>query len=143
MLNQSRLVGYVALFTSFGTLVCCALPSLLVLIGLGATVASFLTAVPWLVTLSQHKASVFTVSGLLIGANIVYVYHLVPKVRTVVGRRTTVVSQDPEDTCATPESDSCARADRRSRAVLSASVALYAAGFFAAFVLGPLLERFG
>lgn len=52
------LEGYLALFSSVGTLVCCALPALLVLSGFGATVASLLSAAPWLVTLSRHKAYV-------------------------------------------------------------------------------------
>lgn len=34
------ILGYLSLFTSLGTLLCCALPSLLVALGLGATVAS-------------------------------------------------------------------------------------------------------
>src|SRR5256885_5704480 len=71
-------LSYLSLFTSFGTLLCCALPSLLVLLGLGATVASFLSAAPWLVTLSRHKTWVFTISGLLIGGNLLYVYRIAP-----------------------------------------------------------------
>jgi hypothetical protein len=51
----SGLLSFLSLFTSFGTLLCCALPSLLVLLGLGATVASLLSAAPWLVSLSHHK----------------------------------------------------------------------------------------
>src|SRR5262245_33783039 len=72
--RTSRVWSYLSLFTSFGTLLCCALPSLLVLLGLGATVASFLSAVPWLVTLSRHKTWVFAVSGVLIGSNLAFVY---------------------------------------------------------------------
>ena len=60
--DRSNLLSYLSLFTSFGTLLCCALPSLLVLLGLGATVASFLAAVPSLVTLSRHKDWVFAIS---------------------------------------------------------------------------------
>ena len=56
---RATVLNYLSLFTSFGTLLCCALPSLLVLLGLGATVASFLSAVPWLVTVSRHKNWVF------------------------------------------------------------------------------------
>src|SRR3954463_9875271 len=77
--RASGVLSYLSLFTSFGTLLCCALPSLLVLIGLGATVASFLASVPWLVTLSRHKNLVFAVSGLLIAANFAYVHILAPK----------------------------------------------------------------
>jgi mercuric ion transport protein len=36
---RSGALSYLSLFTSLGTLLCCALPSLLVLFGLGATVA--------------------------------------------------------------------------------------------------------
>src|SRR4051794_11920417 len=79
--GRGLLLNYLSLFTSFGTLLCCALPSLLVLLGLGATVASFLAAVPWLVTLSHHKNWVFVVSGILIGSNFVYTYVVAPKLR--------------------------------------------------------------
>lgn len=67
-IQRSQFLGFFSLFTSFGTLICCALPSLLVLFGLGAPVASFLSAVPWLVTLSRHKTWVLTISGALIAA---------------------------------------------------------------------------
>lgn len=79
--QESPLLGYVSLFTSVGTLLCCALPSLLVLLGLGATVGAVLSSAPWLVTLSRHKQWVFLVSGLLIAGNFVYLYKLAPKLR--------------------------------------------------------------
>src|SRR3954468_8641612 len=85
LLQQRRTNGvlsYLSLFTSFGTQLCCALPSLLVLLGLGATVASFLSAAPWLVTLSRHKTWVFTISGLLMGGHRLYVYPIAPRLRT-------------------------------------------------------------
>ena len=56
-------LSFLSLFTSLGTLLCCALPSLLVLFGLGATVATVLSEVPWLVSLSHHKHWVFIVAG--------------------------------------------------------------------------------
>ena len=49
-------LSYFSLFTSLSTLLCCALPSVLVLLGLGRTVASALSSLPWLVSLSRHKA---------------------------------------------------------------------------------------
>lgn len=45
LVRESRLPGYLSLFASVGTLVCCALPAMLVLVGLGATVASAAGAV--------------------------------------------------------------------------------------------------
>jgi len=54
--KQSALLSYFSLFTSVSTLLCCALPSLLVLFGLGASVASVLSFLPWLVTLYLVQA---------------------------------------------------------------------------------------
>lgn len=68
--QNAPVLGYLSLFSSVGTLLCCALPSLLVLLGLGATVASLLSAVPWLIMLSHHKNWVFAVSGLMIAGNV-------------------------------------------------------------------------
>src|SRR5579862_8434886 len=72
--SRSGALSYLSLFTSLGTLLCCALPSLLVLFGLGATVASVLSEAPWLVAMSHHKNWVFLVAGVLISGNFVYVY---------------------------------------------------------------------
>src|ERR1700688_4938867 len=103
--HRSGLLSYLSLFTSFGTLLCCALPSLLVLLGLGATVASFLSTVPWLVTLSHHKSWVFAISGLLITGNFIYTYVLAPRLQMRgVG-------------CATGGTDACAQASRTRRVV--------------------------
>lgn len=54
------------LFTSGGTLVCCALPITLVTLGFGSAVIGLTGAFPWLITLSQHKAWVFAVSATLL-----------------------------------------------------------------------------
>ena len=124
---ESRLPGYVSLFASVGTLLCCALPALLVLVGLGATVASVLSTVPWLVTLSRHKEWVFGISGVLIAANAYYIYRLAPRLQ----RRT--------EACAPGEESACAVASRFSRVTLLASAAIYVIGFAVAFVLGPVL----
>src|SRR3954470_255221 len=74
-------LSYLSLFTSLSTLLCCALPSLLVLFGLGATVASVLSEAPWLVAMSHHKHWVFIIAAVLISSNFVYVYALAPKLQ--------------------------------------------------------------
>jgi hypothetical protein len=129
--RATGLLSYLSLFTSFGTLLCCALPSLLVLLGLGATVASFLSAVPWLVTMSRHKSVVFVTAGILIGANLLYVYVVAPRLQAR-GAACPIDGREP-----------CESASRFSRAVLWISASIYAVGVFSAFVLGPLLMRFG
>jgi|SRR5205807_1586366 len=124
--RQNFWLQYLSLFSSLGTLLCCALPSLLVLFGLGATVGSLLTAVPWLVSLSHHKNWVFTVAGVLIGANVLYVHVVAPRLRV-----STLTCEQRDD--------SCTRAAHFSIVVLWISVAIYAIGFFVAYVLGPTL----
>jgi hypothetical protein len=113
-----------------GTLLCCALPSLFVLFGLGATVASVLSAAPWLVAMSHHKNWVFGIAGLLIGANFIYVYALAPRLRARAR------ACDPNDPAA------CEIASRFSRVVLWSSAVLYSIGCFSAYLLGPILVHF-
>jgi mercuric ion transport protein len=127
---RSGALSYLSLFTSLGTLLCCALPSVLVLFGLGATVASVLSEAPWLVTMSHHKHWVFLVAGVLISGNFVYLYAIAPKLQMRSG------ACDPNDPSA------CVTASRFGRVVLWCSAALYLIGCFTAYLLGPLLVRF-
>lgn len=55
--------SWLVLFASSTTLVCCALPILLVSLGLGAVSASLFANLPFLVTLAQYKAWMFAGSG--------------------------------------------------------------------------------
>lgn len=121
---RSVWLQYLSLFSSLGTLVCCALPSLLVLFGLGATVASVLSAAPWLISPSHHKNWFFGLAGVLIATNFMYVYAFAPRL------------QNAAQTCA-PEDPSCRTATRVSRVVLWISAGIYAVGAITAFALGP------
>ena len=126
--RASALLSYFSLFGSVGTLLCCALPSLFVLAGLGATVASTLSALPWLVTLSHHKDWTFGISGLLIAANFLNVYYVAPRFRS--------------QSCSPEGADACTTVSGFSKWVFWISAALYVGGFFVAFLLGPILARF-
>ena len=121
--RRSFWLQYLSLFTSLGTLLCCALPSMLVLFGLGATVASVVSAAPWLVNFSNHKNWTFAGAGVLIVANIVYVYWIAPRLKV--------------QECAAGD-DVCGTASRFSTTVLWISAGLYAIGVFVAYVLGPI-----
>lgn len=59
-------LGVLALFTSLGTLLCCALPILLVTLGLGSVMAAVTMQLPFLVTLSEYKVVLFGVSVVLL-----------------------------------------------------------------------------
>jgi mercuric ion transport protein len=126
--NTGGLLGYASLFTSLGTLLCCALPSLLVFLGLGATVASVVSTAPWLITLSRHKNWTFTIAGVLIAANFVYVFRVTPKLQTA------------GQTCPVGQPSACGTASRISRAILWVSAAIYLVGFFSAYLLAPILR---
>jgi hypothetical protein len=56
-----------SLFASSGTLVCCALPALLVALGAGAALSSLIAVFPAIVWVSEYKEIVFGVAGLMLG----------------------------------------------------------------------------
>ncbi len=60
---RQTLMPILSLFTSIGTLLCCALPALLVTLGAGAALAGLVSAAPWLVALSKYKAWTFGISA--------------------------------------------------------------------------------
>lgn len=62
-------VSWLTLFASTGTLICCALPIILVTLGLGAAVVSLTSTFPFLIVLSQHKIWVFAFSALMLGVS--------------------------------------------------------------------------
>lgn len=74
-LKENRFIqkslSWVGLFGSMGTLLCCAIPSTLVLLGFGATLASFLGNFPQLIWLSENKEYVFGFSFLMLAISYV------------------------------------------------------------------------
>jgi hypothetical protein len=110
--------AWLSLLASGGTLVCCALPALLVSLGLGAALAGLVSAVPALVWVSEYKAPVFGVAALLLAAAGALQWHL----------RTAPCPIDPA------LRQACLRTRRWSRRVWVAAVALFAVGAFFAFV---------
>ena len=124
-------LAILSLFASTSTLLCCALPTLLVTLGLGAVVAGAVSALPWLVSLSRHKEWVFLGAGVLLALSWV-----------LMRRRRRAAA------CAAPasgqsEQTACEVASRFSRAVLWISTALYLIGFVVAFVAFPVGRALG
>lgn len=64
-----KILNWAGLFGSFGTLLCCAIPSTLVLLGFGATLASFLGNFPQLIWLSENKEYVFGFSFFMLATS--------------------------------------------------------------------------
>lgn len=121
--RSQSVAATLALFTSMGTLVCCALPALFVSLGAGATFVGLIGAVPELVVLSEHKDLVFGLGAVMLAAAGTLRYW----------GRNAPCPADPR------LAESCQRLRRFSNAVLIAAVSFYLVGFFFAFVAARLL----
>src|SRR5580698_572742 len=115
--RRVALASYFSLFSSFSTLICCALPSILVLLGMGTTVASLLSAAPWLVSLSRHKIWTFSIAGTLIAASFVVTYAIAPRLQRGV-------------VCEADDPTTCGEVSKLSRILLWGSAVIWLGGFF-------------
>lgn len=115
--------SWAALFASSGTLICCALPALLVAMGAGAALSTLVSAVPGLVWVSEYKEVVFAVAGLMLAFSGVLQWR----------NRFAPCPVDPL------LRQACMRVRQMSARVYGVSVAIYLAGGWFAFVQ-PLLS---
>jgi hypothetical protein len=108
--------------SSFSTLVCCALPALLVSVGAGAVLASLVSAVPQLVWISEHKIPLFGFAGFMLVLSGVSSYR----------NRNAPCPADPA------QAKSCLRVRRLSRRIFYFSAIVYLTGFFFAFLVSRI-----
>ncbi|MCE3254677.1 MAG: hypothetical protein K0R25_171 [Rickettsiaceae bacterium] len=66
---MKNFLSYLSLFTSIGTLFCCALPALFVLLGAGVAFAGFSALFPQLEWIVEHKNIIFIFAALIISLN--------------------------------------------------------------------------
>ncbi len=121
--RQSIVWAVLALASSVGTLLCCALPSLLVTVGMGAVLAGVVTAMPELVIISQYKAPIFIGAGVCLSLAGYAKWHT----------RYAACPVDPQ------QARACQMLRRISRAVLITAIGIYAIGGFFAFAASGLL----
>ncbi len=115
---QQPLVSTLSLFTSVSTLLCCALPALLVTIGAGATLAGIVSTAPWLIALSKYKTWTFGISALMMLFAGIMLWRA----------RNAPFPIDPI------QAKSCQRLRRFSVWVFGISVLIWLTGFFFAFL---------
>ncbi len=120
---QNNLVPIMGLFTSIGTLLCCALPALLVTLGMGAALAGLVSNIPFLITLSEHKAWVFGSAGILI------IFSTILQ----IARRNAPCPIDPV------AAKTCMKLRRISVFITAFSGGIYMIGVFFAFIAPRLL----
>ncbi|MEL6363663.1 MAG: hypothetical protein AAFR11_02345 [Pseudomonadota bacterium] len=123
LIVRETLAPMLALFASASTLLCCALPALLIAIGAGAVMAGLASNVPGLIWLTAHKGVLFAVAGaLLAGAG---------AVKWSV--RNAPCPADPAMARA------CTRMRRLGTVILAIAAAAYLVGGFFAFFAADLL----
>lgn len=64
--KRVKVVSALSLITSSSTLICCALPALLVALGAGAALSFTIAAVPQLVWFSEHKLAIFIFASVML-----------------------------------------------------------------------------
>ena len=124
-LKQS-VVSFLALFTSTGTLICCALPAAVAAIAGGAAVGALISMCPWLIPLSQYKEILFVVAGIFIAGN--GILTLSPKGQLA---------------CAITGAGGCEVASTFQKSMFWLSVSIYLVGAFFAYGIIPVLRFFG
>ena len=113
-----------SLFASSSTLVCCAIPALLVALGAGAALSSLVSIFPQVVWLSEHKEALFGVAGLMmIGSGVLQWRN-----------RSTPCPIDPA------LRDACLKTRKTASALYAISVVLYLIGGWFAFIQPWLSE---
>lgn len=121
---KDSIINYFALFGSISTLICCALPALLVSLGLGAVLVGLASHFPALIWISEHKVQVFIFSALMLILNGLLIWK----------NRNAPCPIDPE------LRESCIKGRKYSRNMYVFSVSIYLIGFLFAYVL-PFLQR--
>lgn len=120
---MKRFFSLFSLLASSSTLICCAIPALLVSLGMGATVAGLVSTFPGIVILSQHKILVFVMAFMLLGASGIF----------LLISRNEPCPIDPQLARA------CTTERKRSKVIYLVSLGLFLIGFFVAFIL-PLFS---
>lgn len=123
-MQKNYLTAWLSLFTSTGTLVCCALPALFVSLGAGAALAGLVATVPSLVVLSEYKEFVFGFCAFMLAISGYMQWR----------NRYAPCPIDPA------QRNACLKTRRMSVWIYGVSIAIFMTGAFFAFIL-PTLTR--
>ena len=126
-MNKNNIMDVLALFSSSGTLICCALPMVVATLAGGAALSSMVSLFPFLVTLSQYKNAIFIFSGSMIALN-------------------GYLSFKPlkEIACDVESGEvGCEVAGKYNRKMFYISLGIFSVGVLTAYLLGPIASLFG
>ena len=120
---KQKASSFFALFTSTGTLICCALPAAVAAFAGGAAVTSMVSTFPWMVTLSAQKEWIFLGAAVMLTISGVLIYR--PKGKVA---------------CSVTGGEGCEVAGRFTKVMFWASASIYTIGVFFAYALVPILR---
>lgn len=120
---KEKVVNFLALFGSTGTLLCCALPAALATVAGGAAIGAYVSAFSSVIPLSRHKGWIFLIAGALIVLN--GVLTLRPRGKLA---------------CAITGGKGCEVAGTFAKSMFWIAVAVYAIGAFMTYGIVPVLE---
>ena len=125
-IKSHKILNYLTLFASSGTIICCALPALLVSIGAGAALSSLISVFPQLIILSVYKIPIFISAFimLIISGAIQYLARSLPC---------------PADK---KLADACEKTRRLSLIIYFVSLGIFTVGIFFAFIFPFLINLF-
>lgn len=115
---KESFINYLTLFGSMSTLICCALPALLVSLGMGAVLAGLAANVPALIWVSERKLQLFLFSGAMLSLNGFILWK----------NRNAPCPIDPK------LRDACISGRKTGRMLYFSSLVIYVIGFFFAYV---------
>ncbi|KGJ91673.1 hypothetical protein [Colwellia psychrerythraea] len=120
-LIEMSYLRWITLFMVSGTLLCCALPILLVTLGFGAVVASVNYNIPGFIFLAEHKVWTLTIAALILMA-----------LAWIIWR--------PNQHCpAEPRlADLCNKSKKLNKRIFWLSLTIWFIGFFSSYLLLPL-----
>ena len=121
-LYKQTIFPVLSLFTSIGTLLCCALPALLVTLGMGAALAGFISVAPWITVISEYKIFIFVGAGILLILSSYFLW---------INRN----APCPTDA---KQAKACALLRKFSLYTIIISIVIYIVGFFFAFFAADL-----
>jgi len=117
--SQNNFSVWLSLFASVSTLLCCALPALLVTLGFGAVVAGAISHIPGLIWLSEHKPLVFSLAAIIL----------------IVSGILRIKSAGMPCPLDAAKKELCLKLRKINGWVYAVSVFLYAVGFYFAFLV--------
>lgn len=123
---KQKASSFFALFTSTGTLICCALPAAVAAFAGGAAVTSMISTFPWMVTLSAQKEWIFLGAAVMLTISGVLIYR--PKGKVA---------------CGITGGQGCEVAGRFTKVMFWASTIIFLTGAFFAYALLPVMQLLG